>query len=492
MPLQICEHELTKLTDFQKEIHTLDLNRSKDEDGINDPFNSSFTKILCYSMSKIKMTSVDQGSYKSFSLDCTLHLLADSYLIMRTPTIEVKPECQDFVRIAFCHNLMHNIIEEARFEEDGLVFNNFDNYWYDIHLQFLKNYQGDIHSKRIKYSKCIGNIPLLENFSTKLVSVELACPQPFFYSNDTGCSYPIYKKGSLSRARHTFKFNLDVSKLLRIQCRKRKPDSNSYTEWVDFSVNTVDLKSIITVKGEIAQPELYGCYVNYAQNAYSFYANDGCDNSKDQINELYITDMITFDSSKSYSYGETAEPTTLKNINPCLALFWMAENLDAKKYNNHSNYTTNTFSIEKGHDPISKHSLSLNSQAKFNNYSSIHFNSIDPMRHFPTVPFENGYFGSSFCWFIPREGIDYGVTFKDDRLLCYLEDTDPNIDDHKLSIDQLINAENYSSEKERDRPKFRLICRGLILRKISYEKDNSGQIKISIDKVIKHKSKDDN
>lgn len=479
-PIQLCENELTNLTEFQKFIHR---NKSdNDMTPIKNPFDSTFTKVFCYSMSKIKIPSMNQGGEKKFTIDSTLHLLADSYLLFKTPLIEVKPGLEDKVRIAWCHNLMHNIIKEARFEEDGIVFNNYDNYCYDISTQFLKCYEGDSYSKRLKYLEKIGNIPALETFSNRLVSIQLGCPQPFFYSSSPECAFPIYKLAQSSRARHTFKFNLELSKLLRMQYKKNTDSNDVFEEWEDADMTSVDINSIINVKGDFSEPELYGCYINYDKEGLEYYMNSDCRGEDEDSDFIFIKDIIQFDSNKYFSYGDVAEPAfSLNTKTPCLALFWMAENIDSKKFNNHSNYTTNPHDIKSGFNPIESHSLTVNSQSKIINYESIHFDSMDPIRHFPTVPYENGYFGNSFCWQIPKEGADYGVIFRNDKLACKIEDTNPFINDKKLDITQLINLSSRKQDKDNNKTRFKLICRGLVLRKIRYYRDDKKNVRIVFD-----------
>lgn len=375
MSIQIAKEELNSLTDFQREIHvTSDLS----EDIISN-FYRAFIKSTWYSSIPMKLKCTTDGDEVIYTVNHSFHFLMYSYMCFTLPPVRVKSEYKGRVRIAWCHNVGTNIIEQAVFKEDDDTYHTWDNVWADIYFQF---YQDPGAGKRENHNIGIGNVKCLEGWSEFLPPYPINVDQPWFYSMDNALSFPIFYKNTQTRAEHRYTFRRKIADLLRVQIlgrdRKWKSTTRKVHQYLDISPNAT-----------LRAPELWGRYAYITDPEIKWYK---CNKSR----VFYTRDIEVCDTQNPNKYKSTAE-IPLHCTNPCLAFFWVAENRDATSEHNYSNYTTDTNDLYEGWDPIKTTTLKYGTTVRLDNMPSHHFSIAEPRKHFPSAPSERGFHGYSYA-----------------------------------------------------------------------------------------------
>jgi hypothetical protein len=377
MSTQAAKHELESLNDFQREFHTVE--------DIKEPIVSryyrTYLKSTWHTTALMKLECADDSEELVYRVNTTFHLLIYTYMRFMLPAVTVKPKYKKSVQIAWCHNAGTNPVMQAVFKEDDDAFHTWDRIWADIFFQY---YQYSGAGKRKAHNVGIGNITMLENFNTSLPAHPVNVDQPWFYSMDEALAFPIFYKGSQTRACHRYLFNQNVTDFLRMKV-------NTPKGWVDVTKN-MNKYIDIAGTGKFGKPELWGRYGYITEAEIKEY--------KCKPNRVYyIKDVISCKSANINKFGTTAEiPISWTGNNPCLAAFWVAENQDATLKHNYSNYTTNTDNLYDGWDPIKTTYWGYGGEKhKFKDMPSDHFNIASSRKHFPSAPSEMGYHGSSIA-----------------------------------------------------------------------------------------------
>lgn len=460
MSIQVAKEELYSLTDFQREIHVT----SDPSENIISNFYKVFIKSTWYSSTPMKLKCTTEGEEVVYTVNDSFHFLIYSYMRFVTPTVSVKQEYKGKVRIAWCHNLGTNIIERAFFKEDDEVFQTWDSVWADIYFQF---YQSSGADKRKNHNIGIGNVKCLEDWSEYLPSYVINVDQPWFYSTDPALAYPIFYKNSQSRTEHRYIFR-DILDLLRVQVLEngKWKDVKRGFKYLEFSSQT------------IKTPELWGRYAYITENEIKWYK---CNQSR----VLYIRDVDFCDAPNPNN--KNVVEVDLHCTNPCLAIFWVAENKDASLLHNYSNYTTNTQDLYSGWNPIKSVTLKYGNVIKFNNMPSDHFSIAEPRKHFPSAPDEIGYHGYSFAWDSTNFHGDIGVVFSGlnaKMQFCINTDfLDPScINEEDTEINSVENTENSIEIRELNNnlPKFLIHVRLLIIRKFTITSEGNDIFKFKV------------
>ena len=168
---------------------------------------------------------------------------------------------------------------------------------------------------------------------------------------------------------------------------------------------------------------------------------------------MYIRDIVVCDVENPNSYNSIAK-IPLQCKNPCLAMFWVAENQTSVKIHYFSNYTTNEKDVYEGWDPIHKTSLLYGTNAKFADMDSDHFSIAEPRKHALSAPKEAGYHGAFFAWDCFGINAEVGICFdgKNAFMKCKLKNTDlykiPNKDNTFEDKDTNQSDDDESSDKE--------------------------------------------
>ncbi|CAH6421702.1 Divergent major capsid protein [uncultured virus] len=402
------------------------------------------------------------------------------------PPVRVKQEYKGRVRIAWCHNVGTNPIQQAIFKEDDDTYQTWDNYWADIYFQF---YQDQGAGKRENHNIGVGNVKCLEEWTEYLPSYPIDVDQPWFYSMDHALSFPIFYKNSQTRAEHRYTFRRKLVDLLRVQIlgkdHKWKNTTRKVHQYLD-----------ITPSATLKLPELWGRYAYITEPEIKWYK---CK----QTRVFYTRDVEICDTPNPNKYKSTAE-IGLHCTNPCLAFFWVAENLDATANHNYSNYTTDVNDLYSGWDPIKTTTLKYGTTVRLDNMPSHHFSIAEPRKHFPSAPSERGYHGYSYAWDSTSYHGDIGIVFANmnARLQCRIANNNifTNIayeeDDDDEEEDEIADAADGDQNKnngkkhedteladfslEENSPSFVTRSRLLVVRKFTISAEADDKYKFTV------------
>jgi hypothetical protein len=472
MSVQIAKEELLSLNEYQKQIHYV----SSFEEPIISNFYKEFIKSTWYSSMPLKLKSTVDGEEVVYAVNVSFHFLMYSYMRFVLPAINVKPEYKGKVRIAWCHNVGTNIVNNAYFKDEDDVYQKWDNVWADMYFQF---YQKSGAGKRKNHNIGVGNVKCVEDWCETLPAYPINVEQPWFYSMDTALSFPIFYKNSQSRSEHRYSFRRRVVDLLRVQVlgkeNKWKDTTRNISRYLDINSSRL-----------INLPELWGRYAYITDKEIGFLQ---CKDTR----YYYIRDIEICDTTNPNKYKSTAD-IELHSESPCLAIFWVAENRDSSAVHNYSNYTTDTYDLYKGWDPIKTTTLKYGTSSRLVDMPSDHFNIAESRYHFPSSPGEVGYHAYSYAWDSTNFHGDIGIVLSamNAKLHCkiannniyinnYGEDEEKEKkEDDESAIEQEDTDDELIEEKsnaiEEPSPNFITRARLLIIRKFTISKKDNKYI----------------
>lgn len=325
----------------------------------------------------------------------------------------------------------HNIIvDNAEFSVDGITCQIFDGTWLDIHRQFFaEKSPGFIE----QHERNIGNRPELVKWQSDLLpGTSLLISQPWFYSESGSNAFPLHLNGESSRSIHSYTFNGDLWSLLRVKVLVGD-------QWY-HATNPMKYLTCLLDGGRkpttvIPTPKLYA--------HYAVCSDDQLDHYRSKSYTRFIRGSESIRAEKSSKAG-TRSAVDIVGSNYCQAIFWLACNEEASRYNNHSDYGTNTHS--SGHvadsgqtTPIRSASLKTPTGYHFREISCHHFCSNAGLSKFPSVPREVGYHGLSFSRSLTSGNCDNGIIPERQRysLICHYKTN---------SCDEDSNGDNIGDE----------------------------------------------
>lgn len=429
MSIQAARQEVASLTDFQKDLHTT---RGPNEEIISD-FYKKFVPSTWYSSMPIKLDCIPNGEETIYEVNNSFHFLLYTYMRFVIPSVSIRPKYKGKVRIAWCHNVGTNIVDKAVFKENDDVWQKWDSVWADIYFQFYKK---EGAGKTTSHNIGIGNVPALEDWSESLPEYQINVKQPWFYSEDPALAFPIFYKGSKTRASHRYTFRRPID-LLRVQVLRND-------KWVNVAKDHHKYVTISKTK-TFQTPELWGRYTYNTDPELKWFK---CDKSN---KEFYIRDIEICDGSNVNLYN-TSSNIDLTCTNPCLAMFWMAENRDASSFHNYSNYSTDVDDLYAGKDPIQTTSLNYGADVRIDRMSSDHFNVAECQNHFLSCPIEPGYHAYSYASDSTSFHSDIGVVLggMNAKLTCSisnkssllvedeLEDEDEDVLEDNVAVEDVV------------------------------------------------------
>lgn len=447
--------ELDALTDRQVKLHTSETGE------IITRFHREFRKSLFHTPFTSKLKSTTDGDDVLYSANNNLHFLTYTYLLLRLPKIEVKKEFEKKIRICWCHNVATNIISDGKFEVDNEVINSLDHTWLDVHPQYFTK-----PGFREHYNLGVGNIAYLEEWKSYLPSVQLRVILPWFYSYHTSHAFPIFRFPGQTQINHRMRFRRKVNELLRMQI-----SSDDGRTWRSIKPNFKYLHCSAKI---ISEPEMWAKYTYNTLEELNWQLKCNSADNVEGKKVYYINDMIAIDSENHAGYGKSIS-IELKTPHMCKSIFFMAENTDAIKYNNLSNYTTNSDNIYGGWDPIDNITLSYGIVKKFDKVNSIHFSQIESC-HFPIPPDTQGYHAITYAW--DPTSVDAEVTVCPSELKASLSvklgNNDPFLDMEEKT-DNIIPLNDLDTQSDLDNLKqddtlngcYYLRTRLLVIRKLT-------------------------
>ncbi len=444
---EVLFYDPEELSDLQKEIN---LPKTIEESTkLNEPvdeavsmFYYEYKKVIWYTIGLVPLNSDGGPEDINYTVDKKYHYLTRSYLMIKLPQLRLTNLAKQKYRIRWPANLAHQIIEKAEFWVDEDAWQTGHTTWYDVNMQWFEK---SGHGFRDLRQRDIGNVSYLQEFSDVLPAYNLTPEQPWFYARDSIFAFPIFKCSYMSKVMHKFKFKLDILKLIQIQDIQTE-------QLLNFSKGAADeiTTAIFTDPNvKISKPELWAEYSENHKKEFE------CQNQS-SVQKFYIDDIVHNTSENSSEFGTSVPVKLGRTIYPTKAIFWVAENLNAKEKHIFSNYTTNEDNSMKGWNPISHVSFSAKKGRKFDNLPSEHFDRKSA-HHFSSAPFQHGYSAMSLCIDPDSVQIEPGIVLgnNDETMHFKLKDTNPMV-----SIDKSDTIRNLFTIHV-----FQLVTKKMILDK---------------------------
>jgi hypothetical protein len=455
MEIKVARAELDSITGFQQEMHVPELG----EDTMSSEYYRETRKSTYHSTVLAKLAHSTVGADDSsgtetaiYTANNNFHLLCSSYMRVSLPSVKVKTDYRESVRIAWTHNIGSNIVLRGTFRESGDQMQQWDSVFADIYGQYFSGGLG----KKDSHNAGTGNISALEEWTWYLPPYPINVEQPWFYNFDNALPFPIHYKQGTAIIHHECILQRSINKLLRVQIKVGD-------QWCDVAGDEIDTYIDCSLP-RIAIPELWAKYGLSTPKEIAFYHH--CAKQR----HYYIRDVVILDDENTTKY-ETRRSVSLKSANPCVTVFWMAQNETAALYNNRSNYTTNTESVYAGWDPVKHTSLTYDTIRRFEEMPSDHFNIAQSRHTFKSAPSEAGYHAMAYATDPTDPDGGVGVTFSDKmvaKLSCLISDGDI----YRSINRSLLDAEPRTGDHISGDPSpgFIVRVRLLILRKLTITK----------------------
>jgi len=461
MSIKISKDEFNLLNNFQKEIHFVENNTEE----ITSFTFKKYKKSTWYDDCHLKLESQKLDMNKIiYKINDSFHFLLYTYMKFNTPEYIVNKEYKDKIRISLTYNVGTNIIESALLKDDSYIFDSFDSVDCDVQFGFFQK-QG--HGKRTKHEIDVGNINSLVKWTNHIHSHKINVKQPWFFSEFMTLALPLFYKSSLSRMEmhYTFKKNV-ISDILRIQ-------TLSKGKWINVNNNKIDIRKYITIKNynSVENPEVWGRYRYISDLEINFHKKMF---NNEKIRSYYFKTLENCDNLSTKTYEDVLY-SDLKSKNPCMAIFFMAQNYNSILNHNYSNYTTNTKNQMKGFNPIDNVTIKYGNEILFENYDTIHFSSTQPLEHFLSVPKRIGFNVHSYNCYCSDYDPGVGIVFtieKRAKLECRIIKNIENDDEYDLNKLDIQNSIQSLNRDNNDITNFIFRVRLLVLKKLNIKEQN--------------------
>jgi hypothetical protein len=473
--MDIARIELQNRTNFVNELYYSDANNKDDE--ITSNSYREFNKSTFYIPIDEKLEATHTDKTSNFKIKVSYDELLYLNCRMELPTLRVKEEYRDTVKIAWCHNLGHNMIRSARLILDGKEYQKFDKIDLDIFLQYEVS-----NDRKEHYKQRIGSLPMLEDWTNHLPRYRLNIPQPFYFCKDISQNIPL-RVFNVKEAYFVYEFVLDIWKLLRVSILSSK--TNTWQELRNPSKSKIEqLVNGLNTSATLPYPELNARYIILTDEERNW--RNSC--LSKQV--YYIDQMVDSSPNNLVPIHQTVETKLVCN-SPCRKIYWLAENITGREYNISSNYTTNSRDHLNGWNPCASATMKYGQITRFH-YEQDFFTQHTPDKHSLGTPVETGYNMYSFCYDNNTFDADIGMSFNPPNniptLSIHISDTDPYKEEvkkfekklNKEDLDDML-AQQETEEKENSREQYQVHVRLLTYRRVKFEKSEKGEIVLNID-----------
>lgn len=427
-PINVAKLDLESLTDFQRKIYEP---KSQDEE-IEARFAYNSKKSTWSTHLPIKLQCRQETDEIVYFPNMKFDYLLYTYLRIKLPTLKVKDIYKKNVQICWPHNVGLNIIKQGVLQSDGETCQTINDIWLNIHSQYFMK-----PGKCSHFNVMIGNVPFLEQWSTLLPEYILTVPQPWYYSNHYGYALPLFLCSG-STITHRYRYRLRFEEILRM----RVFNANKQ-EWTEIPYNFKYLEGV-SADEHIAIPELWGRHAEITVDERNWLLEE---NQKKKNSSIYIEDVVTYSSENTYHFGSTI-PMDLHCQFPSKTLYWVAENMQATKNRNFSNFTTNAHSLFEGWNPCQYGKLLYGGVERIPESQHELFDRTEPWYHLQTIPREPGYNVISFAYDNIPQITDISVVMEEvkGKLVVKIGNTDPFL--KKIAIKRIDELPESSADGE--------------------------------------------
>jgi len=446
---------------------------NKDEEAVPSDFWKEIKK-TCMSVDisdKMSVTPGSEGEY-IYSINKGMDFLLYPYMYRTYPGYKVKDELKKNVEICWTHNLGHNVITRLDLIIDDDAKQTITNTWLDVYSQFFMK-----AGFRKKYRMGIYDRKYAQGWTTDLKPCTTKTPIPLFCGKKRNMAIPLFLC-SLSKLEIRGNFKTKISELMKMRGRKTENEP-----WEEIPYKWQSLQAVSGQDQKIdGAPEMFA-YYSKIQDHEKLGWKDNIEASNSKSYKLYYEDIIIISPDKFFTSKEPFSQellckTTAKSI------FWVAQNQKGLKFNNYSNYTTNSLNIESGEHPIKRISYKYGgNNYRFQDMDYTHFDDMMSYYRFPSTPFEKGYGVFSHSSNPSGTDADNGPVFdKDGKITLTLTiggnnekgDTKLEIKGDKL-LDSIFEDNSHADISENDRYKIFVFI--LAMKKIEFF--NASNIKVS-------------
>ena len=362
------------------------------------------------------------------------------------PAISVKDKFRDQYQIAWCKNVMNEIIDDLTLKVDTYItLGKIDHHWLNIEQKVYGTLGFDD-----EYNRGQGNIPQLQTFASFLPNHHLRRDLPLFYCDSPDLAMPLFLLNSQASFSHICNFHLDIKKLLMM--KKLVKD------------NWVKIKPILKVlngvpeKDNLDDPKMIGEMVVIGDKEREW--------NKCQREEFtyYINEIVALgDDAEPVGFGSSPS-VSLSSTIPTSDIFYVAHNVTAEQmYNMRARYGI----IESGETPIYKTNLKYNNEDKIKDASNCRIASAYK-NHYDRAPSPDMLAISFTHKSCNRHGLNVGVNLGGlgAMLRCSLQDPE-----HAKWLNNESDVRGESEDyTQTEAQKFRLLVRLRLQRKLVIEK----------------------
>ncbi len=453
--IDIAKFEVESLTEFQKEIHFND--DDNPDEIIPSKWSYDVKKTTWSAPYTEKMNAIVrelQGKKGIYQFNKKFHYATNAYATMKIRPIAVKEQFRKKVKIAMCNNVTHNIFKGIELEGDTGVLQTEVTVSLDNNAQF-DQFPGA--GKRKLRKLMSGDKDIYGHWTNSLPALKYQLPLPLDFTTHKRKAIPLFKLNPGSTLQINIDLETELSKLIRMRILTRDgwklcPYNSNYL--VDVSENET-----------IKFPDLWA--------TYHYITPEEAKWRKTFDYEVYIQDNVIKPSVSIKKFGDP-ETLELYSSHPVKCIRWGAINMDAKKMNNHSNYTTSTDDINSGFNPVKKFGLKRGNSYRIKKMGHTHFSRIEPYYNTMSAPYDEGYNHCNLTGNIYNIYPDGGVTFNSNEKITaelYINNTDPS-GSSKKDNDVQVDEDGYIVEENLDNsknsPQFLPYILLIIVKKIIY------------------------
>jgi hypothetical protein len=445
--------ELDFLTEYQRDLHV-----PGDEGEIMTTIfhvERVKTNWTCTNPVPMKVTPGSGDSW-IYEVHNAYDILCNTVLHQKFPALKVPQKHLGKIQMCWTHNVTHNVVLSGVFKSGNVECGHIDSYIMDYYSQL---YGENKLGWREYYATKIGNHVTTEDWTDVLPSFTGVVDLPFYYSRHESLGFPIYYDRD-AKIVHEMKFENKITKLLKIRWRADVNAPWNYDEppmgWENFA-KTLDGFSI---DGLLERPTIIAEYSKITDNEIEIYMGKNLEHNQANPHNDYVKgkriyiaeDFIVIKADNISKEGDVV-PIKLASKTPCKAFTMMAENLTAKRFNNHSNYSTSYKKIDSGYTPIKWFTLNYGSVTRFKEMPSDYCSKSIAGRKFPICPNEPGYVPYSYAADPTVMGNQVGITFTTvvaGELRIKLEDMNPfkeKTSSANIAVDDFLANNNNNNNK---------------------------------------------
>lgn len=407
-------------------------------------FDKEITPVTWYSLNPLQFQCHPTVKKEEcqFTTKGAYEYIMYSYLKTRTCALTIKNSYLETTRIGWTRNLLQRMVDHASIViDDSITVQSYDHHWLVMEPEFFLE---PGHEKR--YDINVGNTSELTEMDTILPSLELSSNQPWFYCSKSSAAFPLFLINSQTRMKHVYKYELNISKLLRMKIQ----DEDG--RWEDVSPDLERLEGLPDGK-TLQVPILHGCFGKITQNQVIWKGEEMGQRS----HRFIVNNIIEVDGDNKIECGN-GDTVKLTSSGICRSMFWAAHNITREMVNDHCNYTISAEDPVDGNSPILTQSLKIGEHEKFPDSSPGDFAGPLVRHHFPRAPRVNGIYGFSFCYEPRYCGVESGVPLKDASFKIATADPDS----YRWNNNNNDIRGRGAGEADKCRDKFRIIVRMMV------------------------------